>query len=121
MARTSLTINETTRLSDGLDSSAAMVAADMANGMDVVNSTQNIMIYIKNGGGGSIDVTFTTITTIDELELPDLVVTIPAGEERMVGAFSNSTYGSGTGTTLYIDFSSDTSVTIGAFKVGSPN
>lgn len=117
MPRTEITVNTTSRT--GLDSSAMMAAADSANGMYMDNNGQKNIVYVKNGSGVSIDVTFITTTVIDGISLPDLVITIAAGAERMVGPFSNTYYGSGTGSQVYIDFSASASVTVAGLQIGN--
>lgn len=117
MARVELTINSTSR--DGLNSGTAMVAADSINGMYLQNSQQNAIVRVLNSSGVSINVTFGTNYTVDSVVLPDKIIAIPAGEERMFGPFRNATYGNNTTRNeLWIDFSASASVTIGAFKLG---
>lgn len=120
MARTALTVLETSRTSNGLDLGGSLVAFDQANGMEVNNSAQNVMIYIYNGDASGKTLTITTSYTSDGLALADLTATIAAGERRIFGAFSNGTYGSGSSSNLlYLDIDSGTSVTIAAFKMGA--
>jgi len=117
MPRTALTINETKRTSNGLDVDTALVAADQANGMVFTNSNQNVFIYVYNGDASGKTLTFTTSQSFDGLALPDLTVSVGAGERKMIGPFGNSQYGNSG--LVYVDFDNDTSVTVGAFKLGS--
>lgn len=120
MPRTALTVQTTGRVSNGLDSGTAMESADQANGMYFSNTGQNVVVRIVNGDVSSKTVTFTTAQSFDSLALPDLDVVVPAGEERIVGPFPNAQYGSGTSNTdVYVDFDSDTNVTLIAFKLGA--
>lgn len=115
MARVALTVQDTSRT--GLNSVSTAEAADAVNGNSFANTSQNVVVKVVNGSGGSLTVTFTTITNYDGLSMPDLEVTIPNGEERIIGPFSNSNYGNSN--TVYVDYSTGTSVTILAFKLGS--
>lgn len=115
MARVALTVQDTSRT--GLNSVSTAEAADAVNGNYFANSSQNVVVLIKNGSGGALTVTFETITTYDSLNMPDLTVSIPNGEERIIGPFDNSKYGQ-TGNLVNVDYSTGTSVTILAFKLG---
>lgn len=118
MPRVEISVSTTSRA--GLNSAAMMVAANHTDGMLVDNSGQKNVIYIKNASGVSINATFITTTVIDGIALPDLVIAIAAGAERMIGPFNNRFYGSGTLTKdIYIDFSASADVTVGAFTLGS--
>lgn len=111
MARTALTLQSIVRT--GL--SPAYTGAN-ADGHSVTNEGKKTLVHVKNGGGSSINVTIQTPNTVDSLAVSDRVVSVPSGEERMIGPFPVETYNQSDGT-IYVDFSAVTSVTVAAFKV----
>lgn len=113
MARTVLTVQSVART--GL--TPAYVAGDQANGHMFDNTSQRVMIHVKNGGSSSIIVTIPTPGTVDALAIADLSVSVPAGAERMIGPFPRAVYDQAA-RTVWVDLSADTSVTLGAFRVG---
>lgn len=91
-------------------------AADAANGMQFVNSGRTIF-HVKNGGGGSINVTIATPGSVDGLALPDQVIAVGAGAEKMWSG-RPAVYQQADGYT-YVDFSGATSVTVAVFEGGA--
>ena len=91
-------------------------AVDNANGMHFRNSGKSI-IYVKNGGVGSINVTVPTPGSVDGLDLPDKVVAVPNGGERAFSLRKVATYVQSDGFTR-LDFSGGTSVTIAILEGG---
>lgn len=91
-------------------------AVDNVNGMQFRNSGKSI-VYVKNGGVGSINVTVPTPGTVDGLALPDKVVAVPNGGERAFSLRKVSTYQQSDGFT-HLDFSGGTSVTIAILEGG---
>lgn len=85
---------------------------------------ENIFIHVKNGGGGSINVTATAqITTrptkgFSNPTESDMVVAVGAGAEGMIGPFPASFIN--TSGNVALTYSGVTSVTIGAFKLAPP-
>jgi len=115
MPRTALTVLTTSRT--GL--TPAFVAADAVNNHEFPNSSQNVVLHVKNGAGAPINVTFITPGTVDGQTVGDRIVAVPAGGERIIGPFRNTHYGSGTnGSSVYFDVSSATSITLMALAVG---
>ena len=102
-----LTVQEISRsgLTPSYDSAAA--------GGDEVANDEITFLHVKNGSGGSIDVTIQTPGTIDGLAITDRTVAVPAGEERMMGPFPAAYYGS----SLAISYSGVTSLTIAAIRL----
>lgn len=88
---------------------AAVNASDTA----ILNQAQRNFLHVKNGGGGSINVTITAVKTsarvqgVGVVTIEDLVVAVPAGEERMIGPITEA----------YLD--TDGEVTIGYSGTGS--
>ena len=116
MARVSLTTQKITRA--GLNLTAALAGPPTVDG-DVFDAGA-VALYVDNGSGGSINVTFRTPTVIDGLDLEELIVAVPAGESRLVGPFPKRTFGQLAGAVesggndagrVYVDYSAQTSVT----------
>lgn len=91
----------------------AFVAA--AGGGDSFVNTNREFILIKNGGGGSIDVTLDLTATVDGISVTDPVVAIAAGAEKMIGPFT-SVY-EGAGRSVGWTYDGVVSVTVGVFKL----
>jgi hypothetical protein len=86
-----------------------------------VNSAQRNFLHVKNGSGGSINVTITAVKTsarvrgVGVVTVNDLVVAVPAGEERLIGPFTEAYMD--TDGDVTIDYSGITSVTAGVFSL----
>lgn len=81
-----------------------------ANASDTVkwnNSAQ--FLIVKNGGGGSINVTVVVPGTKFGQNNPDIVVAVPAGEERWIGPFDQDMADSDN--LITVQYSGTTSVT----------
>lgn len=79
------------------------------------------ILVVKNGSGSSINVTVETPETRAGLAVTDQVVAVAAGATEYIGNFPASTFvrplgGSDPGV-IYVDFSSITTVTVGALEV----
>jgi hypothetical protein len=109
MARTALTVQQIVR--SGLTPTYSAANAD---GHSFPNGGTEYL-HVKNGGGGSINVTVQTPNTVDGLAITDRVVAVPNGGERIIGPFPRATYNQGADE-VYVDFSGVTSVTCGAFR-----
>jgi hypothetical protein len=83
MARTALSVQEIVRT--GLDPSYEAANTD---GESVANDGRTF-VHVDNASGGSINVTVVHPGTVDGLAVADLVVAVPAGEDRMI-AFSGA-------------------------------
>lgn len=84
----------------------APVAA--AGGGDTFVNDGRTYLYVKNGGGGSINVTVDTTTNCNYGFDHDAVVAVPAGGERLIGPFAPSRFGS----TCAVSYSGVTTVTV---------
>lgn len=91
--------------------------ADGVNGMAFPN-TGSAILHVKNGGGTAINVTLTTGGRVDGLTLPNQVIAVPAGAERMMSFSHQSAYTQADGLT-YVDFSATASITVGVFQGGA--
>lgn len=120
MARGLLVLQEIVRT--GL--TPAYGAGDAANGHYFDNRSQEVHLHVKNGDASPMTVTIVTPGTIDGLAIPDLVVTVAATDEKIIGPFRNDLYGQAEqalSKAVTIDLSSDTSLTLGAFEQGDVN
>jgi len=110
MARTVLTVQEIVRT--GIEPTYEAANADG----EQISNNGRMFIHVKNGSGSSINVTAVTPGTVDDLAISDLVVAVPAGEERMIGEFPPAYYNQ-SDDTVDINFSSVTTITIAAFHL----
>ena len=86
MARTALTVQETSR--GGVVPSAVVIPTD---GVQFANTGKEF-ILLNNTDVGAVNVTFQTPQTVDSLAVAERVVAMGAGEERMLGPFPPTTY-----------------------------
>ena len=94
----------------------AAVSAD-AGGDEFVNTGREF-VKVSNGGGSPITVTPTVEGSLSTGEtISPTVVTIPAGEERIIGPFPVPVYTDTTTLRAAIAYSGVTSVTVEAFKL----
>jgi len=112
MARQALAVQSTVRT--GLK---ATYSAAHADGHAFNNAREDVFLHVKNGGAGAVAVTIATPGTIDGLAIPDLTVSIPAGEDRFIGPFPKELYGQSDGT-VHVNTDVQTSVTYAAIKSG---
>lgn len=110
MARTALTVLQVART--GL---TPAYTAGNVDGHSIVNDGR-VCTHVKNGSGSSINVTVQTPGTVDGLAVSDLVVAVPAGQERMIGPFPPGVYNQADGT-VYVDLSAVTTVTLAAVRL----
>lgn len=112
MARTALAVQQI--VDEGL---APTLTAANADGHSIQNNGNGkAFAEVVNGGGASINVTAQTPATANGVPIADQVVAVPAGGRRFIGPWEGYPYNQSDGT-VYLDFSSVTSVTVGAFLV----
>ena len=89
-----------------------------ASGGDEFANDGDTFLHVKNGGGGSINLTVASqVSDPNEGTIADdNVVAVPAGEERMIGDFSQKAYNDSAGK-CQLTYSGVTSVTIAAIKL----
>jgi hypothetical protein len=82
-----------------------------------------VFLHVKNGDGSPHTATITTPNTVDGLAVSDLAVTIPAGEERIIGPFPyiydtvDTDPDPDIDPAVFVDLDADTSVTLAAIKL----
>jgi len=69
----------------------AYVAATATEG-DKFRNTGKEFIHVINAGVGAVAVTVPTPAEISGLAIEDKVVSVPAGEDRMIGPFESALY-----------------------------
>lgn len=100
----------------------AITYASAAGGGDVVdNADGKTLLHVKNGSGGSINVTVTAQTTSisvpqGEAEVSNKVIAVAAGAEKIIGPFEAAWFNNASGQ-LAITYSSATTVTIATYKM----
>jgi len=104
MARTEITVTQIVR------SGATQTPTDGNADGHMFANTGKEFIRVTNSALTSRDLTVITQQQIDGLDVADLVVSIPAGESRLVGPFSPGTFNVPSGQTdagkTYIDYPS---------------
>lgn len=83
-----------------------------AGGGDSFFNDGRTFLHVKNGGGGSINVTIDANVACNIGTEHDLVVAVPNGQERMIGPFPTNRFLD----TVNITYSGVTSVTIAAIR-----
>ena len=89
---------------------------------DTADNNGNMFLHIKNGGGGSITVTITALTTsVDSGMYGDLTkanasIAVASEGEAFIGGFAPAAFNDGNGE-IAITYSGVTSVTIAALYV----
>lgn len=114
MARSALAVQTVTIT--GLNPSFTAANVD---GHSIVNDGRTVL-YVKNGGAGSVNVTIQTPGSVDGNAIADRVVAVPAGEDRIIGPFAPRVYNQQSGAdahAVYVDFSAVTSVTVAALRI----
>jgi len=117
MATTALTVEDIART--GLEATYNAAASGDGNAID--NSSHRMFLHVVNGSGGSIDVTVQTPNTVDGLTIQDLVVAVPAGEDRFIGPFPDMydqvDADNSIPTAIKVTYSSVTSLTVAAIRL----
>ena len=86
---------------------------------DMFPNSGSEILYIKNGGGGTVVVTIISPKTVDSLAVADLTVSIATGVDKMIGKLTPDTFNQPSGADagkVYVDYDGVASVTVGVFK-----
>lgn len=113
MARTDITVQD---IPANAELEATYEAANVDGNMFANTGEQ--LVHIKNGAT-DVQVTVTTPATQAGLAVDDLVFTVTASEERIVGFLSPGTFNQASGADagkVYIDYDDVTNVTIAVLK-----
>lgn len=110
MARTAITPQKAT--SAGL---AAAYEPANADGNSYRLSTGRVL-HVKNGSGGSINVTVPTPGTVDGNAIADRVVAVGAGAEKFIALGTTAAYKQ-SGGVAHVDYSAVTTVTVAVVDI----
>ena len=77
---------------------------------DTIAADGRTVLWVKNGSGSSINVTVVSTKSVNGLAVADLVVAVPAGQDRLIGPFPRNTFADANGQ-ADIDYSSVTTIT----------
>lgn len=118
MARTELTVQTIDR--DGLV--VAQTAGDAANDHSFENLNEDVFLEVDNQGSGAVQVTVDVPLSVDGLAVPDLVISVAAGDRVMIKKFAKSVYnqedaGNSIDKAVLIDLDQDSNVYLAAIKV----
>ena len=87
---------------------------------DRFRNTGKEFIHVLNGGGGAVAVTIPTPAQVSGLDIEDKIVSVPAGEDRMIGTFEPGLYNQAAGATdagdCYVEYDQTSSVTIAVIR-----
>ena len=87
-----------------------------ASGGDQVPNDGRTFIYVKNGGGGSINVTVDQKKKCNHGFDHDAVVAVPAGQERIIGPFTKHDFDNASNQ-FEVTYSGVTTVTVAAIRL----
>jgi len=90
-------------------------AADAAG--DQVPVGSNRFLYVKNGGASEITVTLKSQKPCDQGTVHDIPVTVPAGEDRLIGFERDPDRFANSNGRAKFSYSNVTSVTVAALEV----
>jgi hypothetical protein len=96
----------------------ALVAANV-DGHSLPNTGREY-VQVHNGSGAPITVTVPTPVTVNGRAVADDPITVPAGADRLIGPFDINVHNQRLGvkgSDVHIDFSSVTTVTVGAYRL----
>lgn len=87
-----------------------------AGGGDEFVNTGNCFLYVKNGDTASMDVTVANVKLSNYGKDDDVVVSVPASSEEMIGSFPKWRFDD-SNQKVQITYSAVTSVTVAAIKL----
>jgi len=89
--------------------------AAAAAGDEFANNGRTFL-HVKNSSVSAITVTLTTPASIDGVAITDPTISVPGGEERMIGPFPQSIFNNANGR-VAVGYSAVTDVTVAAFSI----
>jgi hypothetical protein len=98
----------------------AITYSAAAGGGDNAFPDERSFLHVKNGGGGSINVTVTVPGTSFLQLNGDIVVAVPNGSERLIGPLVPELAAAETFGVVLFAYSGVTSVTVAVVRVGDP-
>lgn len=96
--------------------------AACTGGGDRFTPDKDTFLHVKNGSGGALTVTVAaTKVPLPGMTITNVVVSVPAGGERMIGPFPYDMFAAVDGSALAdVTYSGVTSLTIGVIKTVEP-
>ena len=100
----------------------ASYAAAVTGGDSALNIGGDVILHVKNGGAGTLNVTVTAQRTSKQIggfgamSKADIAVSVAAGAERFIGPFPTRAFNDSTGR-VRITYDQVLSVTVAALKV----
>lgn len=91
---------------------AAPVFVAAGAGGDTFPNDGHTLLHVKNGGGGAINVTVDSKVPCSQGADHDVIVSVPAAGERIIGPFAQDRFG----TDVNITYSGVVTVTVAAIK-----
>lgn len=91
------------------------VAAEVDGNAFLNTGAAKKFVHVKNGAV-ACNVTFVTVTNIIGLDLPDMVILVPATEERMIGPFHENVFNQSNGL-VHINYDDVTNVTVAVLSI----
>lgn len=104
------------------DVSDAGVVPTFTGGLSIsdtylVNNNGRVVLYVKNGGAGSINVTIQTPITVGSLTVEERIVAVVNASEKIIGPFPVNVYNTPGTHTLKFTLSGVTTVTVAALRI----
>jgi hypothetical protein len=118
MARTQLTPQVVDR--DGVI--ITEVAGDATNDHSFENLDEDVLLYVRNGGTGAVQVTVDVPLSVDGLAVPDLSVSVASGNTVLMGPFPKRVYnqedaGNSVDEAVLVNLDQDDTVYIAALQI----
>ncbi len=98
-----------------LTGAALAYQAAQAGGDYIQNDTGRVVLHAKNGSGSAITVTVASQRPCDQGSTHNLVVSVPAGGDRMIGPLPTARFNDEDGR-VQITYSGVTSLTVAAIN-----
>jgi hypothetical protein len=83
---------------------------------DTFDNDGRTMLHVKNGGGSAVTVTVNAEKPCNQGFLHNVVVSVPAGAERMIGPFDKAFYVNESTGKATVTYSATATVTVAAIK-----
>lgn len=94
--------------------------AAAAGGGDTCDPGSRTFLHVKNGGGGSINVTLTTPGSKGGVAISDPVIAVANGTEKMIGPLDPALFGDPTTGKVGVAYSGVTTVTVAVLNLAEP-
>lgn len=89
-----------------------------AGGGDTLQPGNDTYLHVKNASGGALTVTVDSVTPCNYGSDHDLVVSVPAAGERLIGPLTPTRFANASTGLVNVTYSGVTSLTVAAVKTG---